>query len=95
MRVSEATLALGLLPSLLQFFNCQQAVEQLCLEHQNTRERKVSPLGTGAWVRASPPDIALHWSSPTYLHDLLILAALCHDFGTADAEIGFCDTNTL
>lgn len=55
------------------------------------------PLGAGAWVTAPPPDAALRQLGPTYLHDLLILAALCHDFGAAeaDAEIGFCDTNTL
>jgi len=41
--------------------------------------------------------MALCQPGPAYLHDLLILAALCPDFGTAeaDAEIGVCDTNTL
>lgn len=64
----------------------------------NTRERKACPLGIGAWVTAPAPDVALRQPGPYfYVHDLLILAALSHDFGTAeaDAEIGFCDTNTL
>lgn len=41
--------------------------------------------------------MALRQLGLTYLHDLLMLAALSLDFGKAeaDAEIGFCDTNTL
>lgn len=55
------------------------------------------PLCTGSSITAPPSGSALHQPGPTYLRDLLILAALCHDFGMAevDAEIGFCDANRL
>lgn len=68
-----------------------------CLEQHKQKGRKMCPLCAGSSITAPPSGSALRQPGPAYLCDLLIHAALCHDFGMAevDAEIGFCDANRL
>lgn len=72
-----------------------QLSESCCPEQHKHKGRKTHTLCTGSRVTAPPSASVLHQLALTYLHDLLLLATLCHDFGTADAEIGFCDPNRL